>query len=85
MRVASTGMDVVEFSEDPTLAAGWVSGGFFVFERVFLVRYLDDDPGKVLPRDGQLSNYPHESLWMGMDTHRDWTEFNTLWDSGAAP
>jgi glucose-1-phosphate cytidylyltransferase len=84
---------VTEFNEKPTLADGWVSGGFFAFERDFVDRYLDDDPELLLERrplqrlaaDGQLSVNPHEGFWMGMDTFRDWTELNQVWDSGEAP
>ena len=84
--------EVVEFNEKPTLAAGWVSGGFFMFERSFLDKYLDDDPHlfleheplQQLARDRQLSLHRHEGFWMGMDTYRDWTELNRLWDSGDA-
>jgi glucose-1-phosphate cytidylyltransferase len=84
---------VVEFNEKPTLATGWVSGGFFMFETSFVTKYLDDDPGLLLEhaplqqlaRDRQLTVNPHEGFWMGMDTFRDWTELNALWDSGAAP
>jgi glucose-1-phosphate cytidylyltransferase len=87
------GTEVVEFNEKPTLAAGWVSGGYFVFDRVFVDKYLDDDdslllekrPLQDLARDGQLTMHPHEGFWMGMDTYRDWTELNALWDSGEAP
>jgi len=93
MRVAPTGTEVVEFNEKPTLATGWVSGGFFAFEHAFLDKYLDDDPGLLLEhrplqhlaRDGQLTLFPHEGFWMGMDTFRDWTELNGLWDRGVAP
>ena len=35
---------VVEFNEKPTLATGWVSGGFFLFQREFIDPYLDDQP-----------------------------------------
>lgn len=83
---------VTQFAEKPP-AAGWVSGGFFVFEREFIDKYLDDDPDLLLERqplqqlarDGQLSLHPHEGFWMGMDTYRDWMELNHLWDSGSAP
>jgi glucose-1-phosphate cytidylyltransferase len=93
MRVAPAGNQVIEFNEKPTLATGWVSGGFFVFQRTFLETYLDDDPRLLLEhrplqqlaRDGQLSIFPHEGFWMGMDTYRDWTELNSLWDGGSAP
>jgi glucose-1-phosphate cytidylyltransferase len=84
---------VTEFNEKPTLADGWVSGGFFVFQREFLDGYLDDDPDLLLEArplqrlaaGGQLTVYPHEGFWMGMDTFRDWTELNALWDRGEAP
>jgi glucose-1-phosphate cytidylyltransferase len=83
---------VVEFNEKPTLATGWVSGGFFMFERAFVDKYLDDDPHLLLEheplqqlaRDRQLSLLRHEGFWMGMDTYRDWTELNRLWDNGNA-
>jgi glucose-1-phosphate cytidylyltransferase len=83
---------VVEFNEKPTLATGWVSGGFFMFERGFIDKYLDDDasllleqaPLQQIARDSQLSLYRHEGFWMGMDTYRDWTELNKLWDNGQA-
>ena len=84
---------VSEFNEKPTMADGWVSGGFFAFERRFIDDYLDDDPGLLLERrplqtlaaDGQLTLNPHEGFWMGMDTFRDWTELNERWDRADAP
>lgn len=84
---------VIEFNEKPTLADGWVSGGFFAFQRNFIDDYLDEDPGLLLEKaplqrlasDGQLSVNPHEGFWMGMDTFRDWTELNQRWDTGDAP
>ncbi|UAL30499.1 NTP transferase domain-containing protein [Nocardioides rotundus] len=90
MRVADG--QVQEFNEKPTLAAGWVSGGYFMFDRIFVDKYLDDDPNLLLEHqplqhlaaDGELNMHPHEGFWMGMDTFRDWTELNGLWDSGRA-
>jgi glucose-1-phosphate cytidylyltransferase len=84
---------VVEFNEKPTLATGWVNGGFFMFERSFIDKYLahvDDSvmleqtPLQQIARDGQLAMNGHEGFWMGMDTYRDWTELNKLWDQGEA-
>jgi glucose-1-phosphate cytidylyltransferase len=84
---------VEQFAEKPP-QTGWVSGGYFVFEREFVDKYVgDDDPGLMLERhplqqlarDGQLTLNTHEGFWMGMDTFRDWTELNQLWDAGAAP
>jgi len=84
---------IVEFNEKPTSAVGWVSGGFFLFERDFVDHYLTDDPDLLLERtplqtiarDGQLTVYRHEGFWAGMDTYRDWMELNKLWDDGSAP
>ncbi|MFI7586457.1 glucose-1-phosphate cytidylyltransferase [Spongisporangium articulatum] len=84
---------VTEFNEKPTLATGWVNGGFFMFQRSFVEKYLSDvdetvmlesTPLQQIARDGQLALNPHEGFWMGMDTYRDWTELNKLWDSGQA-
>lgn len=83
---------VVEFNEKPTLATGWVNGGFFMFRRDFIDKYIDEDPDMMLEqrplqqlaRDGGLAMHGHEGFWMGMDTYRDWTELNGLWDAGKA-
>ena len=93
MKVDNQTSAVSEFNEKPTLADGWVSGGFFAFQHAFISEYLNDDPDLLLERrplqslaaNGQLSVNPHEGFWMGMDTFRDWTELNALWDRGEAP
>jgi glucose-1-phosphate cytidylyltransferase len=87
------GNQVSEFNEKPTLATGWVSGGFFAFNRLVVDKYLDDDPDLMLEKkplqtiaaDGELTVHKHEGFWMGMDTFRDWTELNGLWDAGTPP
>jgi glucose-1-phosphate cytidylyltransferase len=83
---------VTDFDEKPTTAEGFVSGGFFVFQREFL-DYLDDDPRlmferaplRKLARDGELAVFPHTGFWMGMDTYREFSELNRRWDQGDAP
>jgi glucose-1-phosphate cytidylyltransferase len=88
---ASAGQ-VLEFNEKPKQGEVLVSGGFFVLQRPFL-DYLNDEPGllfeqepmQTLARDGQLSVFEHDRFWMGMDTLREYTALNELWDSGAAP
>ena len=90
--LSTEGDAVALFAEKPP-ATSWVSGGFFVFEREFIDKYLDDDPNLMLERsplqrlarDGQLTLFPHDGFWMGMDTFRDWTELNQLWDADRAP
>ena len=93
-RYGEMGVDgdrVAEFNEKPTIAEGFVSGGFFVFQRQFF-EYMNDDPQlffehsplRDLARDGELSVFPHEGFWMGMDTYRELTELNEMWASGKA-
>ena len=81
-----------EFNEKPTTPEGFVSGGFFVFQRE-IFEYLSEEPSLILEhaplqdlaRDGQLAVYRHEDFWMGMDTYREFAELNRLWESGRAP
>jgi glucose-1-phosphate cytidylyltransferase len=85
------GARVTEFAEKPQVGAGWVSGGFFVFEpRVF--DYIDDDltmleraPMERLVRDGQLAAFNHTGYWHAMDTLRDRQQLEAQWASGAPP
>ncbi len=78
------------FSEKPQSQDGFISGGFFVFNRRFFA-YLNDDEDCVLERepleqlahDGQLMSYPHKGFWQCMDTHRDFLALNKLWEKGA--
>jgi glucose-1-phosphate cytidylyltransferase len=86
------GEEVVEFNEKPTTPEGFVSGGFFVFQREFF-DYLNDDPQlffehaplRDLARDNQLAVFEHTDFWMGMDTYREFTELNERWERGDAP
>lgn len=83
---------VIRFSEKPQ-AQGWISAGFFVFDRRVL-DYLEgegDDcvlerkPLERLAADGQLMGYRHEGFFFAMDTYREFQHLNELWSRGAAP
>jgi glucose-1-phosphate cytidylyltransferase len=84
---------VAEFNEKPTQVTGWVSGGYFVFEKSFLDDYLDDEedlfleaePLQRLARDKQLTVNKHEGFWAAMDTYKDYQSLNALWAKGDAP
>jgi glucose-1-phosphate cytidylyltransferase len=79
--------------EKPPASDGHVNGGFFVFERDFIDYLPVDEPGHMfeggplrkLADDGELSIYRHNGFWMGMDTPREYTALNQLWDQGQAP
>ena len=80
---------VERFREKP-LTDDYVNGGFFVFEPgVF--DYLDDDcvleqtPLEALAKDGQLMAFRHEGFWQPMDTYREFTMLNEMWDRDEAP
>ena len=92
-RFGALGLDgdrVAQFSEKPQAGAGWISGGYFVFEHAVL-EYLDDEtalesePLERLAREGQLMAFRHDGFWEPMDTERDRTYLNSRWDEGSAP
>jgi glucose-1-phosphate cytidylyltransferase len=84
------GAQVKDFSEKPQAKKGFISGGFFVFDRRFF-EYLKDDDSCVLEReplerltkDGQFAAYQHPGYWHCMDTYRDFLALNELWKQGA--
>lgn len=85
------GDQVVRFTEKPQTSEGWINGAFFVLEpSVF--EYIDGDmthwerePMERLAADNQLMAYKHESFWQCMDTLRDKSRLQSLWDSGNPP
>ncbi|HVX18983.1 MAG TPA: sugar phosphate nucleotidyltransferase [Acidimicrobiales bacterium] len=84
---------VVEFAEKPQTSASSISGGFFVFEREAIDRYLTRDDDVMLEReplnnlvaDGELTVYRHDGFWQPMDTPRERDLLNELWLEGRAP
>jgi glucose-1-phosphate cytidylyltransferase len=81
---------VTSFAEKPRVE-GWMSAGFFVFNRQ-VFEYLDGDPcilerGPLerLAREGQLMAYRHEGSFFAMDTYREYQQLNRIWDTGKAP
>jgi glucose-1-phosphate cytidylyltransferase len=88
---AATGRQVIEFSEKPQTAEGWINGAYFVLEPgVF--DYIDGDdtqwerePLERLARDGQLVAFQHDSFWQCMDTLRDKHVLESLWEKGDPP
>lgn len=82
-----------QFNEKPQVAEGIINGGFFVFKRAFLDRYLNDrddlvleqQPLQKLAQDGQMMVYSHQGFWQPMDTYREFKLLNELWSHGKAP
>ena len=82
---------VTAFAEKPRGDGGEINGGYFVLSpKVF--DYIggdrstwEDDPLERLAAEGQLAAYRHDGFWLPMDTLRDKTVLEGLWDSGQAP
>ena len=85
------GSVVTRFAEKPQGGEGWISGGFFVFERSVL-DYIENDstilergPLERLTAEGQLMAHHHYGYWQPMDTLRDKNHLESLWASGNPP
>ncbi|MBV8165652.1 MAG: glucose-1-phosphate cytidylyltransferase [Alphaproteobacteria bacterium] len=82
---------VTGFQEKPIGDGGWINGGFFVLSPKVIDRIAgdtttwEDAPLEGLARDGQLAAYHHPGFWQPMDTLRDKTHLEGLWQSGQAP
>ncbi len=80
------------FAEKLVNDASWINGGFFVCEPgVFdYIREGNDviferEPLEKLAKAGQLNAYRHHGFWQCMDTQRDRTVLNDIWEKGNAP
>jgi len=79
------------FQEKPRGDAGWINGGFFVFEPE-IMNYIKDDsimlerePLENLAKENKLYAYKHNGFWQPMDTLRDKNKLEELWNGGKAP
>lgn len=84
---------VREFNEKPQATAGFINGGFFVFDGRRIWDYLGDDPARLLEKEpmqelaaaGELVGFPHTGFWQPMDTLREYNLLNEMWSTGSAP
>jgi glucose-1-phosphate cytidylyltransferase len=79
---------VEAFKEKPQMVDS-VNGGFFVFEpRIFnylnIESILEQEPLKQLAEEGELMAFQHEGFWQPMDTFREYTILNQMWNSNNA-
>lgn len=82
---------VTKFTEKPQAGEGWINGGFLVFEPA-VFDYLSGDGDSLeanalekIAADNQLAAYKHDGFWQCMDTLRDKTYLEKLWQQGNAP
>jgi glucose-1-phosphate cytidylyltransferase len=89
VNVAQNGR-VEAFAEKPQ-SEGWISSGFFVFDRRVVDYMTGDDcilerePLELLAKENQLVAYHHEGFFQAMDTYREYKQLNEIWASGQAP
>lgn len=82
---------VNSFREKPKGDGAMINGGFFVLSPQ-VIDYIDNDqtiwergPLERLAEQGELAAFPHLGFWQPMDTLRDKTHLEELWQSGQAP
>ena len=79
---------VKKFNEKNQVNAGWINGGFFVFNKK-IFKYipkkqcmLEKEPIQKLTHKRELAAYKHNSFWQCMDTLRDKDLLNKMWNLG---
>jgi glucose-1-phosphate cytidylyltransferase len=89
--VEMNGDQVMHFLEKPEGDGGVINAGFFVLSPAVLDTIAGDatvweqEPLRGLAETGQLMAFRHTGFWQPMDTLRDKTHLEQLWESGHAP
>ncbi len=82
---------VTSFTEKPKGDGGMINGGFFVLSPKVLDFIQGDEtvwekqPLEKLAAQNQLGAFEHTGYWQPMDTLRDKTHLEELWQAGKAP
>lgn len=85
------GHKILSFKEKPKGDGAMINGGFFVLSPKVIDLIAGDktiwerEPLEALASQGQLAAFQHTDFWQPMDTLRDKTHLEELWDSGKAP
>lgn len=80
----------VEWIESADKSDIWINGGFFIF-RQEIFNYIQDgeelveEPFARLISDGRLMSYKHQGFWACMDTLKDKTRLDKMFDDGDRP
>lgn len=89
--LAIQGDSVRNFKEKPEGDGDHINGGFFVLnKKVIDLIEADSDiwerrPLERLAEQGELKSFIHDDFWQPMDTLRDKTQLEELWQQGKAP
>jgi glucose-1-phosphate cytidylyltransferase len=79
---------VTSFDEKPQMQKGWINGGFFVVDPIF-IDYIKDEtimlerePMQYLTKKQELVAFRHNGYWQCMDTKREFDHLNSMWNEG---
>ncbi len=85
------GDSITAFKEKPRGDGALINAGFFVLSPK-VIDYIESDettweqePLNKLAEEGQLMMFRHTGFWQPMDTLKDMTNLNKLWNEGKAP
>lgn len=91
MKITADGK-VKSFVEKPARIPGYINGGFMVMQKSFVSHFipeedcfLEQQPLYNAAKAGEMAAFRHEGFWQCMDTPREHTMLNELWESGEAP
>jgi len=89
-QLSAAGNAVTDFHEKPHGEGGWINAGFFILPRD-IGDYIagdettfEQEPLERLSREHQLTIYRHDGFWLPMDTLRDKTILEGMWQAGRA-
>lgn len=92
LRIEPNSNNVSSFQEKPENDLSWINAGYFICEpEVFDYLPTDDSveferkPLGQIARDGKMNAFKHRGFWKPMDTLRDNSELNEMWNQGNAP
>jgi len=90
--VIDENQQVLSFLEKPKGDGAWINAGFFVCQPEVLDYIPDGDkiifeqePLERLADAGELLTYKHDGFWKPMDTQRDKTQLEELFEKNTAP
>ncbi|MCA9405967.1 MAG: glucose-1-phosphate cytidylyltransferase [Candidatus Omnitrophica bacterium] len=86
------GGTIKEFNEKPNVSTGIINGGFMVFRKKAIEKYfsgqvdqsLEADVIPHIVKDKQAGVFQHPGQWQCIDTPREYTQLNRLWEANKA-
>lgn len=85
------GAQVQRFVEKPRGDGGFINGGYFILNRKVIdfikgdETIWENEPLETLVTKKEVMAFEHEGFWACMDTLKDATTLNALWEAGEAP